>query len=194
MAHAKARLGLKSLTVVAGLAIASGGGYGGVLFYSGNFHAVSDGVVYRSAQLSKGRFEAAIRDYKLKSILNLRGAHPGESWYDDETAASRQAGVHHYDYALSATRRVNDDQIREILRLIGNAPKPLLLHCLSGADRSGLVAALFRYAIEHASAADADRQLSVAYGHFPYLTSRTGAMDESFWAFVDHSSRVLAKR
>jgi hypothetical protein len=34
------------------------------------------------------------------------------------------------------------------------------------------------------SADQADRELSLVYGHFPYLTSRSKAMDDSFWAFV----------
>src|SRR5947209_4291769 len=74
--------------------------------------------------------------------------------------------------------------IAGILDIVRGAPKPLLIHCKSGADRTGLVAALYRYAEGGASAAEADRELSLAYGHFPYLTSRSGAMDDSFWAYV----------
>ena len=119
-------------------------------------------------------------------IHRPQGAHPGEAWYDDEIAAAREAGIAHYDYPMSAKRRLAREQIEPILEIVRNAPKPLLIHCRSGADRSGLVAALFRLAIEHATPEEADRQLSLRYGHFPYLTSKTGAMDDSFWAFVEH--------
>lgn len=179
--------------VVLALLVAPVGGYSGILAYTGNLHAVSEGVLYRSAQLSKQQFEAAIREHKLKSILNLRGAHPGEAWYDDEVAAAQQAGIQHYDYPMSAKRRLTRDQIEPILEIVRNAPKPLLIHCRSGADRSGLVAALFRVVIENAGPEEADRQLSLRYGHFPYLTSKTGAMDESFWAFVGHSDGTPAR-
>jgi uncharacterized protein (TIGR01244 family) len=174
--------------------VAPVGGYSGMLAYTGNLHPVSEGVLYRSAQLSKQQFEAAIREYKLKSILNLRGAHPGEPWYEDEVAAAQQAGIDHFDYPMSAKRRLTREQIDPILEIVRNAPKPLLIHCRSGADRSGLVAALFRAAIEHSSPEEADRQLSLRYGHFPYLTSKTGAMDESFWAFVGDSGGTLPSR
>ena len=63
----------------------------------------------------------------------------------------------------------------------------MLVHCKSGADRSGLVSALFRLVEERAPPAEADQELSLVYGHFPYLTSKTVAMDESFWAFVRRS-------
>lgn len=90
----------------------------------------------------------------------------------------------HYDYPISAKRFVTAKQVAQILDIVRRAPKPLLVHCMSGADRAGLVSALYEYAIAGESAAEADDQLSLAYGHFPYLTSRSGAMDDSFWAFV----------
>ncbi len=184
---------LKIAAVALGLAGASIGGYGGVLIYEGNFHAVGDGSLYRSAQLSGSELTSAIQEYGIKSVLNLRGAHRGERWYDDEVAASTANGAAHYDYPLSAKRVVTTRQIGEILDLIRQAPKPLLIHCKSGADRSGLVAALYRYAVEGAGAADADRELSLIYGHFPYLTSRSGAMDDSFWAYVAAAPHPAAK-
>ena len=190
----KYRQKLRAGLLVLALLVAPVGGYSGMLAYTGNLHAVSDGVLYRSAQLSKQQFAAAIREHKLQSILNLRGAHPGESWYDDEIAAARQAGIRHYDYPMSSRRKLTRDQIEPILEIVRNAPKPLLIHGRSGADRSGLVAALFRVAIENASPEEADRQLSLRYGHFPYLTSKTGAMDESFWTFVGHSGEAPKDR
>lgn len=188
----KLRRTLQAVAVAVALPTVSFAGYCGALIYSGNFHAVADGVLYRSAQLSKEQFAASIRQYRIKSILNLRGAHPHEAWYDDEVAAAQENGAAHYDIALSSKRFVGDEQMEQILALLRDAPKPLLIHCKSGADRSGLVAALYRYSIEHADAAEADRQLSLAYGHFPYLTSKTGAMDDSFWAFVGHSHVAAA--
>ena len=97
---------------------------------------------------------------------------------------SQALGVAHYDYALSAHRFVTRQQIGEVLGIVRDAPRPLLVHCKSGADRTGLVSALYRFAGEGMSAIQADRELSLVYGHFPYLTSRSKAMDDSFWAFV----------
>jgi protein tyrosine phosphatase (PTP) superfamily phosphohydrolase (DUF442 family) len=184
---------LKIVAVAAGLSAASFGAYCGVIVYEGNFHAVKAGVLYRSAQLDDAELQAVVQQHGIKSVLNLRGANPGSPWYDREIAESRALGLVHYDYALSARRFVTPRQIADILEILRKAPKPLLIHCMSGADRSGLVAALYRYAVAGASAAEADQQLSLFYGHFPYLTSRTGAMDASFWAFVHGAPRTAAK-
>ena len=181
---------LKIAGVSVGLMAAAIGGYWGVLQYEGNLHPVSAGILYRSAQLSKSDTRWAVREYAIKSVLNLRGAHAGQAWYDDEIAASGELGLAHFDYPLSSKRFVTSQQIDEILDIVRKAPKPLLIHCKSGADRSGLVAALYRFSETGASAADADRELSLVYGHFPYLTSRSGAMDDSFWAFVHSTDRA----
>lgn len=183
---------IKVGVVAVGLTAGSGGAYWGIVQYHGNFHAVREGEFYRSAQLTTNELQNVIRDHRIRSILNLRGAHPGQPWYDDEVAVSRALGVAHYDYGLSAYRIVTAQQMDQLLDIIRNAPKPLLVHCKSGADRAGLVSALYRFADERASAEQADRQLSLIYGHFPYLASRSKAMDDSFWAFVD--TQVSAAR
>jgi protein tyrosine/serine phosphatase len=184
---------LKIAAVSVGLMAGAIGGYWGLLQFEGNLHAVSAGVLYRSAQLSKNELGSAVREYAIKSVLNLRGAHQGQSWYDDEIAASGELGLAHFDYPLSSKRFVTNQQIEEILDIVRKAPKPLLIHCKSGADRSGLVAALYRLSETGASASQADQELSLVYGHFPYLTSRSGAMDDSFWAYVEQTARAAAK-
>jgi protein tyrosine/serine phosphatase len=184
---------LKIATVAVGVTAASIGGYWGFLQYEGNLHPVADGLLYRSAQLSGAELASAARQYGIKSVLNLRGPNAGSRWYDDELAESRALGLVHYDYSLSAKRFVTGKQIADILDILRQAPKPLLVHCKAGADRAGLVAALYRYAVAGASAADADQELSLLYGHFPYLTSRSGAMDDSFWAFVQGARPATAE-
>jgi protein tyrosine phosphatase (PTP) superfamily phosphohydrolase (DUF442 family) len=171
------------LTVL--LTAASIASYCGIIRYMGNIHVVERGQLYRSAQLDKDEFEQVIKKYQIKSILNLRGDSPGEDWYDDEIAVSKTLDVKHFDYGIWASGIVTPKQINDILKVVRSAPKPLLIHCNGGADRSGLVAALYLAEIEKRPIDEAVGQLSIIYGHFPYLTSKTGAMDESFWAYVN---------
>jgi protein tyrosine/serine phosphatase len=166
-----------------GLIAASAGGFYVYVESDGNFHAVDPGTLYRSRQLSGTELAQAIGAYGIRSILNLRGPNPGSEWYDDEMAVSADKHVFHYDYRISARRAVTPAQIREILGIIRNAPKPMLIHCMGGADRTGLVSAI--YLFSHGARPDeAERELSLRYGHFPYLGSKTRAMDDSFHAYV----------
>lgn len=161
------------------------GSYLGMLQLNGNIHAVQAGQLYRSAQLDSSQFVRVIGEDGIKSILNLRGAHPAAGWYDTELRVAGRLGVAHYDYGISAERPVTAQQIAAILQILRTAPRPILVHCQGGADRSGLVAALYEAVIEGTSPDQAARQLSLRYGHFPYLGSKTVAMDRSFWAYVD---------
>jgi protein tyrosine/serine phosphatase len=155
---------------------------------TGNVHTVEPGALYRSAQLGESALTDVIDDYHIKSVINLRGADPQASWYRSEIAVSRARGVVHYDLPMSANSLVDPSTMARISALLRSAPKPVLIHCQSGADRSGLVAAIYEYAIAARSPAEAAAQLSLRYGHVPYLWSRTGAMDKSFEIFVRQDS------
>jgi undecaprenyl-diphosphatase len=150
----------------------------------GNIHAVVPGRFYRSAQLDKGQFARVIARDSIRSILNLRGAHPTAPWYHDELAVADSLGVTHYDFGLSATHLVTPAQIDSILTIVRRAPKPMLVHCEGGADRSGLVSAFYAAVIVGQPKQQADEQLSLRFGHFPWLGSKTWAMDSSYWAYV----------
>ena len=163
-------------------------GYVGYRVDTGNFQIVVPGKVYRSGQLTEGQWVSYLQKYAIKSLLNLRGEQRGSGWYQGEVRMAAQLGVTHYDVKLSAIREVESGTLSTILAIMRQAPKPLLIHCQSGADRSGLIAAVYLFAIEGQRAEAAAQQLSLFYGHFPYLWSRTGAMDRSFWRYVGRQS------
>ncbi len=161
------------------------GGWVGYLQLSGNVHAVVAGQFYRSAQLDSAELVHVIRKEGIKSILNLRGPSPKASWYRHEISVSKELGVTHYDFGISDRHFVPRPRIDSILAIIRSAPKPMIVHCKAGADRAGLVSALYERVIHGERKKVADRQLSFRYGHFPWLGSKTVAMDRSYWAYVD---------
>jgi protein tyrosine/serine phosphatase len=173
----------KASAIIFALIAGTIGAYCGGLQLLGNFHVVVENDFYRSAQLNKVALERVIQEYDIKSILNLLGDSPEKSWYVDEIAVSTALGIEHHNYGISANEVVNGKQISEILNIVRNAPKPMLIHCKNGADRSGLVAALYLANIKGVTVEKASGQLSLYYGHFPWLTSRTGAMDDSFRSY-----------
>src|SRR5262245_53973378 len=70
----------------------------------GNFHSITPGEAYRSAQLDRDELEYYIQKYKIKSVLNLRGEAADAVWYQEETIVSSEQNVNHYDIALSASK------------------------------------------------------------------------------------------
>ena len=163
------------------------------IHHDGNVHVVQAGQFYRSQQLDPELLAAVVEKHAIRSVINLRGANPGKPWYEQEIAESRALKVAHFDYALSARQKVSPEQIAEILAIIRTAPKPLLVHCKAGADRTGLISAVYEFEVEGKTPQEADQQLAIRYGHFPYLTSKTSAMDDSFWSYVNGRKRLGAR-
>lgn len=168
------------ITVV--LTLASGFWFG--VRGADNLHVVQEGVVYRSAQMDPDTLRRTIVDKGIKSVLNLRGEKPDSHWYKKETGVTRSLGVQHLSHKLSALKEVSPEELESILLTIDAMPKPLLVHCVGGSDRTGLVVAAWVFSRKHQRPEAAHEQLSLRYGHFPYLWSSTDAMDHSFWNFV----------
>ena len=148
----------------------------------GNFHEVEKGVLYRSSWLGAEGLEKAIARQGVKSVLNLCGEHPGEAWYDGETSVARSHGIAFRSLAFSANTELDAGQMAQLVEALRDAPKPLLIHCRAGSDRTGLACAVY-VASHGGSYRDAQEQLSLFYGHFPYLGSKSVAMDVTLERF-----------
>lgn len=134
-------------------------------WFHGNFGVVERGRVYRSSQPREG-LEGLIRDFKLTTILNLRGGSTAEAFYADELRLTREFGVDFYDFPLSATRRPSRRELLMLLDLYPRCRYPLLIHCKSGSDRTGLASALYLMVGPRAVPPDrAMRAFSLHYGH-----------------------------
>jgi len=132
-----------------------------------NFHTVTIGEAYRSAQLDPDELSRYIERYGIRSVLNLRGCLKDALWYQEELEVCAEHHVEHYDLGLSASRAPTDEDIRQLIGIFAQAPRPILIHCLAGADRSGLVAAMWKVLVDGEEKRVAKRQLSIWYGHVP---------------------------
>ena len=147
-----------------------------------NFHPVIPGELYRSAQPTAERIAEYQQSYGIKTIINLRGENTGSDWYDAEVEGARNLGITHIDFRMSARRELTMDQFNQIMDVLQKAEKPILVHCMSGSDRSGLISALYLAGIAKLGEAPAESQLSFRYGHIPLSISPSSAMDRSFEA------------
>ena len=138
-------------------------------FHFGNEHTAIPGELYRSAQPTGKDIEQYARDLDIKSIINLRGENLDADWYKEEVATAKALGITHINFRMKAARELTNEQAFELIHVMRRAPKPLLIHCRAGADRTGLAAALYVAAISKKGESDAESQLSLRYGHLPYF-------------------------
>jgi protein tyrosine/serine phosphatase len=162
------------------------GAYLAFLQLSGNFHTVIPGELYRSAQPSPSQLELYAKKYGVKTVVNLRGSSE-KAWYDREIATGKRLGLTHIDFAMSASKGLAPAQADQLVALLKDAPKPILLHCRSGADRTGLVSVIYSQQVAGLAEDTAERQLSIFFGHvaIPYF-SPAFAMDENWRRLEDH--------
>ena len=140
-------------------------GYVVLAAVTGNFHPVVAGEVYRSAQPSGPTLARYQKDHGIRTVINLRGENASSAWYQDEIATSGRLGIRHIDFRMSARRGLTKKQAWRLIEIMQRAPKPLLIHCESGADRTGLASALYVAAVERLGERAAEAQLSLRYGH-----------------------------
>ncbi len=83
----------KIAIAVSALLLLVSAGYFLYIEEQGNFHPITHGEAYRSAQLDRDEFEYYIRKYAIRSIVNLRGRNPDAPWYREEKMVSAENNI-----------------------------------------------------------------------------------------------------
>jgi protein tyrosine/serine phosphatase len=128
-----------------------------------NFHTVQKHELYRSAQLSAHSLKKYIKKYNIKTIINLRGPHHHSKWWEKERAIAQEYNIKLYNICMTARTFPTKESVKRLLYLYNHAPKPILIHCYSGADRTGEAAALWVLEQQKQSKKRALKQLSLKY-------------------------------
>lgn len=162
------------------LAVVAGAGWASWLQQSGNLHEVLEGKVYRSAQPSAAQLVEWTTAYGFRSVLNLRGPSDAD-WYRAEQKTAARLTLTHADFAMRDSEILTLDRAAALMALMEALPKPVLIHCKAGADRTGLASALFLAGAGQGEAL-AEAQISFRYGHVSLPVSAAWPMDQSWEA------------
>jgi hypothetical protein len=108
-----------------------------------NLHRVTAGF-YRSAQPSKEAFSALVNEVGIRTVVSLRAVHSDEPLTRGlPLRLAPPVPMHTWHIEYEDVVRA----LREVRR--GTEGSPILLHCQHGADRTGLITALYRILYEN---------------------------------------------
>lgn len=137
-----------------------------------NFFQIAPGV-YRSNHPGPARLKR-YRDMGIKSVITLRGEEKFAHYLFEKEACEKLGLKFHVTkmWARNATKR---ERIQAVLDAIRDVEKPFVFHCKSGADRAGIVAAMYLMVCEDVPVEEARAQLGMKYLHMKW--TKTGVQD-----------------
>lgn len=153
----------------------------GILRFFWTNHARVADDVWRSNHPTNGRLRQLARS-GFKSIINLRGNYklPHHGF---EVQICEDSGMDLIDVPMSARTAPEVKSIMKLVSVLGQAKKPVLLHCKSGADRTGLASAIYLMVYCNATPGDAKKQLSLRFLHL--RKSGAGILDHFLDSYAE---------
>jgi protein tyrosine/serine phosphatase len=147
-----------------------------------NWGVVESGRLYRSNHPLPWQLREAARRFGLRSVVNLRG-HRQDCGSDQlGRAAAAALGLTHVDAPFESRGAPHRDRILRLAEIFRSLPEPVLVHCKSGADRTGLAAGIWLL-LQGRPPEAALAQLSLRHGHV--RQSRTGILDAFFRLYAE---------
>ncbi len=124
-----------------------------------NLHKINDNL-YRSAQPT-GEGMKNLEKMGIKTIINLRAFHSDKD---------KLKGTGLLNNSLSVkTWHIEDEDVIKVLKIIGKKENsPFLIHCQHGADRTGVMSAMYRIVVQGWSKDEAIKEMVDGnYGFHP---------------------------
>lgn len=108
-----------------------------------NFRAVEPHRFYRSGQMRAEVLEKRLTRYGIRTVINLRGAHPEQVWYSDELRVCAALGVAHHDLEWRKEAMPTPESLDVLLALFDSGAYPMLVHCQAGVHRAAVASSCY---------------------------------------------------
>ena len=147
-----------------------------------NHHDIGGGM-YRENQPSPKRI-AEWAEMGIKTNINLRGESP-KGFYLLEKEACEEHGITMIDFRVYSRDTHTPEKIRAAKELFESIEYPAVMHCKSGADRTGIMGVLYRHFHMGDTIEEAMEQLKFKYLHVKQ--GKTGMLDFFFNDYLKYA-------
>lgn len=145
-----------------------------------NFHWIEPGKMARANQPSPKQI-ARYAEQGFKTIINLRGTkETGYLVLEQEACAAH--GIELVNARMHSREPPSREQVRRAREVFDTIAYPALMHCKSGADRAGSMAALYAHFSMGQPIEKAKEQLGLKYLHVKQ--GKTGVLDFFFETYL----------
>ena len=132
-----------------------------------NLAVVDDGKLYRSAQMTTAELQENIKKYGIKTVISLRG-NPGKTnYYEAEAQTLDKLKVNFVALDFDDKFYPPEKDLQKLFLTFEKGDYPMLVHCRVGADRTGMVAALYQQVYMKKSLDESLSQLTFKNWHVP---------------------------
>ena len=147
-----------------------------------NLHKINDGL-YRSAQPTNEGMKN-LEKMGIKTVINLRAFHSDSDELKGTKLLNNELNV--------KTWHIEDEDVVRVLRTISKKENgPFLIHCQHGADRTGVMSAMYRIVVQHWTKDDAIKEMVAGgYGFHPVWSNIINYVKN---VDIDKINRELAK-
>ena len=141
------------------------------------------GGMYRENQPSPKRIAEWVK-MGIKTNINLRGESP-KGFYLLEKEACEKHGITMVNFRVYSRDTHTPEKIRGAKELFDSIEYPAVMHCKSGADRTGIMGVLYRHFRMGDTIEEAMEQLKFKYLHVKQ--GKTGMLDFFFNDYLKYS-------
>ncbi len=138
-------------------------------FYPRNWGVVEPGKFYRAGQISRHIIKGTLQENHIGTVIFMSGDKANRPDVQAEAAAAAELGITRLNLNLDGNGTGKVENYVQAVAAVVNSERhniPVLVHCQTGAQRTGGVVAYYRTLVQGKPGSEAYAEL-LHYGHDP---------------------------